>query len=276
MLRSVVGLLALAWLAPGMRRWFVNAWRSEVTFYAGLLVAATVLSFGPSIANGGAVTVATAPYRWLYDFVPGFDGVRVPARFGMLVVLALSVLAGVALAHVHRHWRMGTGMVAVCAGLFLLEAGAAPIGLNVPFPVEGVAPPPPSLYASGRIPDVYERVAALPPSSVLLEFPVGALAWDVRYMFYSTFHWRRLVNGFSGGVPSRYARDIAAISRSFEDPETAWAHVRATGASHALVHLTAYRSSEGQLVLEWLHSRGGKEVGRFGGDVLVALPSPSP
>jgi hypothetical protein len=212
----------------------------------------------------------------VYDYAPGFDGLRVPARLAMLVVLALSVLAGLALARAQRQWKMGTRIVALCGGLFLLEAGAAPIALNVPFPVEGVAPPPPSLFTSGRIPEVYKEVAALPKSAVVLELPVGALAWDVRYMFYSTYHWRRLVNGFSGGVPSRYARDIAAISRFLENSEEAWAHLRVTGASHAIVHVTAYRSREGQLVLDWLHDGGAREIGRFGTDVLLVLPASTP
>jgi hypothetical protein len=33
-------------------------------------------------------------YHWLYDYVPGVRGLRVPARFGIIVSLALSVLAG--------------------------------------------------------------------------------------------------------------------------------------------------------------------------------------
>jgi hypothetical protein len=275
-LRSAAGLFILAWLAPGVRRWIARAGRSETTFFAVLLAAALVLSLGPSITNAGKVTVRTAPYLWLYDLVPGFDGLRVPARFAMLVVLALSVLAGVALAHVHRRWKMGASMVALCGGLFVVEAGAAPIGLNVPFPVVGLAPPPPSLYPADGIPEVYRRVTALPESSVLVEFPIGALAWDVRYMFYSTFHWRRLVNGFSGGVPQRYARDVAAMSRFADDPETAWAHLRVAGASHAIVHLNAYRSNEGQRVLEWLHEGSAKEIGRYGADVLLALPEAHP
>jgi hypothetical protein len=91
-------------------------------------------------------------------------------------------------------------------------------------------------------------------------------------MFYSTFHWRRLVNGFSGGLPARYARDMAAISRVFQDPDTAWSYLTDTGASHAIVHLTAYEISEGQLVADWLRNRGASELGRFGDEVLLALP----
>ena len=40
--------------------------------------------------------------------------------------------------------------------------------------------------------------------SVIVELPLGEPAFDVRYMFYSTRHWHRLVNGYRGGVPPSY------------------------------------------------------------------------
>ena len=39
-------------------------------------------------------------------------------------------------------------------------------------------------------------VATLPAGSVIVELPLGEPAFDVRYMYYSTRHWRRLVNGY--------------------------------------------------------------------------------
>jgi hypothetical protein len=66
------------------------------------------------------------------------------------------------------------------------------------------------------------------------------------------------------------------MSRFVEDPETAWAHLRVSGASHAIVHLNAYRTNEGQLVLDWLREGGAKEIGRFGADVLLALHESHP
>ena len=271
-LRAALGFAALAWLSPGVRRWVAAASRTDIAFFVAVLVMATLLSFGPSITNGGRLTVPTAPYRWLYDVVPGFDGLRVPARLAMLVAMALSVLTGLGLARLQRRWRYGGAAALACGALFLAETGAAPIALNAPLPTADLEPPPPTLYNSGRIPTVYEKVADLPKASVIIELPVGSPAWDVRYMFYSTFHWRRLVNGFSGGLPARYARDMAAISRMFQDPDAAWTYLIDTGATHAIVHLTAYDISEGQLVADWLRNRGASELGRFGDEVLLALP----
>ena len=52
------------------------------------------LSLGPSPTSMGRPLDLASPYRVLYDVVPGFDGVRVPARFWMVGLLALSVLGG--------------------------------------------------------------------------------------------------------------------------------------------------------------------------------------
>jgi hypothetical protein len=62
---------------------------------------------------------------------------------------------------------------------------------------------------------VYRFAAQLPDSAVLIEFPLGEPAFDIRYMFYSTLHWRRLVNGYSGGAPLQYeiADGVAEGSR---------------------------------------------------------------
>ena len=54
------------------------------------------------------------------------------------------------------------------------------------------------------MPAVYRFVAQLPASSALIELPFGEVAFETRYMFYSTTHWRPLVNGYSGGAPDQY------------------------------------------------------------------------
>ena len=52
------------------------------------------LSLGPIITSKGVRVAGDGLYWWFYQHVPGFDGLRVPARMGMLVVLFLAVLGG--------------------------------------------------------------------------------------------------------------------------------------------------------------------------------------
>jgi hypothetical protein len=57
----------------------------------GLLAGAITCSI---LALGLGLTGAGYPYRLLYDYAPGWDGVRVPGRIFMLATLALALLAG--------------------------------------------------------------------------------------------------------------------------------------------------------------------------------------
>ena len=79
----------------------VTAWRrrSPVAFY---LLAALVLglcAMGPYPAVAGTSFMADSPYRLLLQ-LPGFDALRVPARFWMLVLVCVSALTALAYARV--------------------------------------------------------------------------------------------------------------------------------------------------------------------------------
>ena len=61
-----------------------------------------------AVARPAARTPATARvsgfglYGLLYEYVPGFNGVRVPARYAMIAGLFLAILAGYGAQRVHR------------------------------------------------------------------------------------------------------------------------------------------------------------------------------
>ena len=57
---------------------------------------------------------------------------------------------------------------------------------------------------------------------------------DQIYMYYSTFHWQTLLNGYSGFFPPLYLRLVAAM-REFPDARSLEAlHIR--GARYAVIH----------------------------------------
>ena len=119
---------------------------------------------------------------------------------------------------------------------------------------------------------MYQAIAGLGTDAVILELPLGSPAWDVRAVFYSTTHWRRLVNGYSGGFPQRYVAAVAAVSRLGVDPALAWSSVRASGATHVVVHRAAYLNGADTAVVQWLEARGAARGRSFGTDVLYELP----
>ncbi len=247
---------------------------SAIAFYAAALGAAFWLSLGPIITSKGIRIAGDGLYWWLYQYVPGFDGLRVPARMAMVFALALAVLGGYGARAIERAVRRPGAVLAAVALLFLVEASPAPISLNGTWSVGDMKPPPVPVLAPDGPPAIYRAVASLSARAVLAEFPFGEEQYDLRYMLYSSAHWRPLVNGYSGGFPRSHAVNRAALDRVLDDPDTAWRVLTASGATHAVVHEHVFAGDGGPRVSAWLEGCGAREVAESGGDRLFELPPP--
>ncbi len=166
------------------RRWLV-LWRqrrSPLVFYSLAAVAMMVLAMGPVGRVFGAVVIPHMPYEWLMN-LPGGHALRVPARFGMLVALALAVSASAAFARLARPG----------SAVFLTAAVLVGIGLDGwvgRLPV-AVVPSPIVLGGIGRETPVFE-------------IPMVNLYSDTAAMLRATAHQHPIVNGFSGYEPPHY------------------------------------------------------------------------
>ena len=103
-----------------------------------------VLALGTGLADG------RLGYRWLYDYAPGWEGVRTPGRLMTLITLGLALLAGVGADALLGRLPRGRGAGArlalpvpatvgavILTGLVLLE-GWNPVDLHsVPAPPPG-------------------------------------------------------------------------------------------------------------------------------------------
>jgi hypothetical protein len=267
-----VAVVAATIAASRSARRQLAAWlRTPAGFFCVLTLFAIVMSFGPQIHARGRVVLDTNLYALFYRFVPGFDGLRVPARFGMIVALGLSVLAGLGFAALRASRIRPIVPLLTVAGLIALESFAAPIPVNESsstYARPGLAPlPPRDLHA----PAVYALVRSLPPGSAIVELPLGEPAFDVRYMFYSTHHWKPLVNGYTGGRPPEYELLDQMLQDLFTRPERAWTTLRDARPTHAIVHETFYADDRGPQVSQWLRANGARELASFGADRVFVL-----
>jgi hypothetical protein len=199
--------------------------RETVGFYTMLAGLAAWFSLGPS---GWLYTAA-------YRVVPAWSLLRAPSRFGILVTLAVVVLAGVALAS----WLRTTGrrtLLVAAIGIATLADVAA-----VPWDVRDAVP----------VPAAYRMLAKLPPGGVA-SFPFFFRPIDFHrhsiYMLYSTVHWHRIVNGYSDRIPEDFKAMVIPVS-SFPAWE-AFGILKRHGARYVVFHLDWYDGRSREKLLE--------------------------
>jgi len=270
LLRAAVAFALVLWLSPTARHRAGRFFWSR-GFYAAALGAAVWLSLGPVPRVMGRPLDLASPYRLLWDAVPGFDGLRVPARFAMIATLMLAILGGYGAATILRR-KAGTTLAVLLVAAFLFESAARPFVVNAMEPLREFTTPEARLYPPNRAPTIYRAVARLPSDAVLAELPIGQTDYDVRAMYYSIVHWRRLVNGYSGYFPLYYRRIAFSLSQVPLHPVVSLDALGEVGATHVIVHEGAYVDSEGRDTTAALRRLGARELFRESGDVLLALP----
>jgi hypothetical protein len=194
----------------------IGAWRSpprEAMAFVILAAAGFLLALGPWIRLG---SVSIPGPFWLFHWT---GMLRFPSRIGMVFVLGMAVLAALGLAHVARsrpRWGIAAALVAALEG----------VPGNIGYWVRGVEMPPPTV-----------RWLREAPAGVVLELP-----WDHEteargcvYTYWSTGHWRKMVNGW-GGYRCERSFALGHIARHF--PE-GWPsrELRRAGVRYVVVHM---------------------------------------
>ena len=209
----VLGLLGLVALVTD-RRIPKLAWVFPLLVAAGFL-----LSLGPAPPLLGGP--ALAPFGWLAS-LPGFSGMRAPARFALVCMLGLAGLAALGASWISaRAGRRGTTVLAAIVPFMLLE------WFVVDFPAgKPEVHPIPAIY---RTPEVRaaRAIASLPEYRDRQDWFLGG-----DYLYYSTAHWRPIVNGFGRSEPPNQPEVVAKIRAFASDP----AAVAALGVQYVVVH----------------------------------------
>jgi hypothetical protein len=270
LLRAVLLTIGLLALSPQART-RARAFMAERGFFLATLIAAVWLSFGLVVEVRGRPAHLAAPYVFLFNHVPGFDGLRVVSRFAMIATLAIAVLGGYGAALLARQ-RRGAWLLAALSIMFLAESLVWPFPVNLTHPVSGYNQPEARLYRPARAPQVYREFAAQAGNTVLADLPLGEPEFDRRAMFYSAVHRRPVLNGYSGFYPPHYGPLILSLSDIPRFPREALDALRVHGATHVIVHEGAFRDQRGAATSAALRAEGALEVFRGGSDVLLVLP----
>ncbi|MCB9078784.1 MAG: hypothetical protein H6631_14375 [Anaerolineaceae bacterium] len=231
----------------------ITNYQLPITLFLLLLtVVALLLSFGlneNALGSTFAPLLAYSPYHWLYNNIPVFQGIRVPGRYSVLVLLALSILAGLGTAHLlnflNRRSHLQSPKLSIInyqlsiilIALVLLEFWSAPL-IGPQFP------------AGDNIPPVYTYLRdQTPADAVILELPFEN-ASEFLYEYYSSHHWRWLANGGTGFTPPVY-KDLRQWFNAFPDPRSVDI-IQQLGIDTVILHSTSYEPEAWQRVLSEL------------------------
>jgi hypothetical protein len=211
-----------------------------------------------------AARIAGMPRTFAEATVPGFRYLRDGYRFLMLASFGIYVLAALGLDAGARVLRRRSAVVAGAALIvFFVVAGSALARIRVP-----VTP----ALATDVAPPVYRWLAANGEGGTVLELPISRnLAdahLDAAYMFYSTYHWLPLINGYTGHPPRAFYAEMRQLAARLPDEEAIRALVEKTGLRWIVIHgpLYEYFGSGG-----WGDSTLLREIGDFDGDYLVEV-----
>ena len=181
------GLVLLALAAMGIWRARRTDARPVAMTAFVVVVCGVILSLGP---DGIRVLYAT-----IADSLFGFQAIRAPARFAVVAVAGLCVLAGVGVAQ--STWR--PAVVGVIAVLMMLEFVNAPLTF---------------VAAPARSTPTGRWLKSAPGPGAVLYLPLTLDRDNSRFMVQSLEHLRPIVNGYSGQRPSFFTSFVD----TFADP----------------------------------------------------------
>lgn len=225
-----LGWTALVLAFVAFRRWRRNR-RPQVAekenFYIGffvfLAVAAWLFSQPPWWNIFGFKLYM--PSFFMYKILPMF---RAYCRFGIVVMLAVAVLAGFGLKFILERFKSRKTKLAVTmlfCGLVLFEFWNWP-----PYKVIDLS----------KVPAVYYWLKEQPKEIVIAEYPLDYDSPNELYKFFQTVHEKKIVNGT---IPGTYANKVAQEIKRLSAPKTAsilkWMEVK-----YVIVHKDDYLKTD--------------------------------
>src|SRR6185295_12951763 len=157
-------------------------------------IAGFVLSLGPDGARG--------LYATLHRYVFGFQAIRAPARFSVLVFFGVSTLAALGWRELHtqltsRQSRALRALPVIVMGLVTLESLHVPTGLDAAPPLRT---------------DVGQWLQRAREPGAVAVLPLTIDVENTHAMVQSLEHRRPLLNGYSGQRPAFYPSLVDALS----------------------------------------------------------------
>jgi hypothetical protein len=262
----VAGLAGMAlwlWASLPMQKADDTEWRWSRLRWPLLLIGGIgfffLLSLGP-YPHGVSLQPdfgTRLPYAWIHEWVPGFQALRAPGRFAIIVFLGLAIAAAYLFKRLQRRaFRM------VLLLLLVIEM--------VTIPTDTLFTP--TVTADQQA--VYAWLATLPPTTFveLPVYPFGQEGQEGHWLesqFQSMRHWQKTPVGYSGFFPPRFEEMLTWLA-DFPRPEVIL-YLQASGIEWVVLHHERL-AEEKWLAIENSVGENGWATQRFGDVWAVQLP----
>jgi len=164
------------------------------------------------------------PGRLLFEYLPMYSSMRVPMRFGMFVILAVSLLAGLGAAQIVT-WVKRPGMK--------LALGSVLVLLVV---VDFLPKPVPTFEVRPRVVDLWLRDQ--PGDGAVAQFPFD-LEEDQYHVYYTSIYRKPFLGGFFNAFPPVQYQRIQPTMGGFPDAASV-ALLEDLGAQYVVVNEASY------------------------------------
>lgn len=257
--------------------------KNSIVLFCLISVIAFLLSLGidQEVSLFGYSYKITLPYFYLYYLFPPLQIVRVPARFAIFVILGLSVLAGISIQKLYSS--KYKFLIPIFLLLFLIE-------------IAQTGTPSVTVATYDAVPPVYEWLKHELPTTIIAELPLKRLEkgilmeeqlmlpytklkeYDVYAMetyrtYFSGFHQKRMINGYSGFFPTVY-HDNAKYLETFPNDDAMYA-LTTRNVRYIIIHAWQYTNTAWQQVEENIQLyKNIKFVRQFGDDYVYEIVKP--
>jgi hypothetical protein len=286
-------ILGLRNYRPGLRAYVWTALMLLVFSFGPFLQYSTVSGapFSPTANTVSPVYAPGWPMPWFlaYFVLPGFKGLRVPARLTGVLLLFLALLAAYSIAWItqrmekrtkvalhkqpqaslpllHRTGVSRVRSVVVSVALFIIPLAVVLEGVPAYIPIT-------HLPTGNQIPPVYRWLATHAGQEPIVELPMAHLdesfttkdeAW---YDYYAIYHPHPIMNGWSGYHPPLTVS--IAESLMFFPTNDSIETLRSYGVYYVVLHRQLYPPSAAPYVMAAVHARKDLQlIAAFGNDTV--------
>jgi hypothetical protein len=217
-----------------------------VFLYLPLLGWALFLSFGGFFTfSGYTSTTLPLPFKWLHENVPGFRGVRVPSRYAVFVLFCTAILAGCGIKVLWDEIKSKNIRAYLAIGIVLW--------LNLEY--LSIPQQKMRLPTKDDLPPTYLWLRDQPGDFAVIELPFHPFIGDDAIdMYFSLFHKKSLVNGYSGFIPP----SLTYIRQAFQAfPSRACVDIlQKLNIKYVILHWKQWKEDKAARVLQRIDEEG--------------------